>query len=316
MTATLNVFLQKYIALLTPLSLLLGVALHTLGENYLFAVPWLFAFMTFVGSLGMRARDVKVFTRYPKTILLSIAFLHILMPLFAYIVAITLFNDAMLTVGFVMAVAVPTGVTSVIWVTVCKGNLPLALAIILIDTLLAPIIMPTLLHIIVGAAIEVNTAGLLIDLLWMIVLPTLLGIVLNEVTKGRIQTQWSPKLAPFSKLALFAVVFINGSAISPYIKEPTRELAGIIATVLLVSVTGYTFAYVAGRLLYKKQPDVATTFMFIGGMRNISVGVVIATSYFPAKVAMPVVFGMLFQQILASTFSKLTKPPLQTTATA
>ena len=215
-----------------------------------------------------------------------------------------------------MAVAVPTGVTSVIWVTVCKGNLPLALAIILIDTLLAPIIMPTLLHIIVGAAIEVNTAGLLIDLLWMIVLPTLLGIVLNEVTKGRIQTQWSPKLAPFSKLALFAVVFINGSAISPYIKEPTWELAGIIATVLLVSVTGYTFAYVAGRLLYKKQPDVATTFMFIGGMRNISVGVVIATSYFPAKVAMPVVFGMLFQQILASTFSKLTKPPLQTTATA
>ncbi|MGN5455214.1 MAG: bile acid:sodium symporter family protein, partial [Candidatus Kurthia intestinigallinarum] len=27
--------------------------------------------------------------------------------------------------------------------------------------------------------------------------------------------------------------------------------------------------------------------------------------YFPAKVAMPVVFGMLFQQILASVFNKL-----------
>lgn len=307
MIAKLNVFLQKYIAILTPLSLIIGVMVHQVGEQLLFMVPLLFAFMTFVGSLSMRARDIKVFARYPKTILLSIVFLHILMPLWAYIIATTLFNDAMLTVGFVMAVAVPTGVTSVIWVSVCKGNLPLALAIILIDTLLAPIIMPGLLHITVGETISVDTIGLLIDLLWMIVLPTLLGIILNEVTKGRIQQKWSPTLAPFSKLALFAVVLINGSAISPYIKEPTWELVGIIATVFVVSVTGYTFAYLLGRLLYKKQTDVATTFMFIGGMRNISVGVVIATSYFPAKVAMPVVFGMLFQQVLASSFSKLTK---------
>ena len=270
MIAKLNVFLQKYIAILTPLSLIIGVMVHQVGEQLLFMVPLLFAFMTFVGSLGMRARDIKVFARYPKTILLSIVFLHILMPLWAYIIATTLFNDAMLTVGFVMAVAVPTGVTSVIWVSVCKGNLPLALAIILIDTLLAPIIMPGLLHITVGETISVDTMGLLVDLLWMIVLPTLLGIILNEVTKGRIQQKWSPTLAPFSKLALFAVVLINGSAISPYIKEPTWELVGIIATVFVVSVTGYTFAYLLGRLLYKKQTDVATTFMFIGGMRNTS----------------------------------------------
>ena len=46
-------------------------------------------------------------------------------------------------------------------------------------------------------------------------------------------------------------------------------------------------------------------------MRNIAVGVIVATTYFPCKVAMPVVFGMLFQQVLASVFSKMvTKAPL------
>jgi predicted Na+-dependent transporter len=35
-------------------------------------------------------------------------------------------------------------------------------------------------------------------------------------------------------------------------------------------------------------------------MRNISAGAVIAITYFPAAVAVPVVVGMLFQQILAS----------------
>ena len=47
------------------------------------------------------------------------------------------------------------------------------------------------------------------------------------------------------------------------------------------------------------------TLVFTGGMRNIALGVIIATTYFPSKVAMPVVFGMLFQQVLASVFSKV-----------
>lgn len=45
--------------------------------------------------------------------------------------------------------------------------------------------------------------------------------------------------------------------------------------------------------------------VFNAGMRNIAVGVVLATTYFPSKVAMPVVFGMLFQQVLASVFYKI-----------
>ncbi|WP_419958884.1 hypothetical protein [Psychrobacillus sp. BM2] len=48
-----------------------------------------------------------------------------------------------------------------------------------------------------------------------------------------------------------------------------------------------------------------TTLVFTGGMRNIASGVIVATTYFPSKVAMPVVFGMLFQQVLASVFSKV-----------
>jgi predicted Na+-dependent transporter len=41
-------------------------------------------------------------------------------------------------------------------------------------------------------------------------------------------------------------------------------------------------------------------------MRNISAGAVIATTYFPPQVAVPVVVGMLFQQVLASFSGYLT----------
>lgn len=291
-------------AVLTPLSLVLGVLLEDVGKHLLFLVPWLFAFMTFSSSLSMKLNDIKVFTKYHKTILVSIAFLHILMPIWAYFLSIIIFDDHLLTIGYVISVAVPTGVTSVIWVKMCKGHVPLSLSIVLIDTLLSPLIMPFLLQIIVGESIAIDTASLIFDLLWMIVLPSIAGVILNEVSKGSIQIHLGKYLAPLSKLSLFGVVMINSSAVAPYLKDISWELIGVIFVVLFLSISGYIFAMLLGRFIWKDS-SILTSFVFIGGMRNIAVGVIVATTYFPSKVAMPVVFGMLFQQVLASIFSKV-----------
>lgn len=306
MVHPLNQFIQRYMPILTPLSLVIGVLLEKLGSHLLFLVPILFALMTFISSLNLKFRDIKVFKMYPKTILFIIAFLHILMPLWAYTIAELIFDDHLLTIGFLLSVAVPTGVTSVIWVTISKGNLPLCLAIILIDTLLAPILMPLLLHIVIGETIHLDTASLIYDLIWMIVLPSIVGMVVSEWTKGELQKRFSQPFALISKCCLFGIIMINSSAIAPYVKHINAELAFVIGVVLLVAVSGYIMSLLLGKLFLKTKADQAT-FIFNGGMRNIAVGVVIATTYFPSKVAMPVVFGMLFQQVLASIFYKVTR---------
>lgn len=304
MVQLLNQFIQRWMPVLTPLSLVIGVLLEKIGTHLLFLVPILFAIMTFISSLNLKFRDIKVFKQYPKTILFIIAFLHILMPLWAFLLAELMFDDRLLTIGFLISVAVPTGVTSVIWVTISKGNLPLSLAIILIDTLLAPILMPLILHLVVGESIALNTPALIFDLIWMIVLPSLLGIIVNEWTKGKLFEQYGKPFSLISKLCLFGIIMINSSAIAPYVKTIDLELAKVIAVVLFLAVSGYVISLVLGRLFWKSEADQAT-FVFNGGMRNIAVGVVIATTYFPSKVAMPVVFGMLFQQVLASVFYKI-----------
>lgn len=304
MVQLLNQFIQKWMPVLTPLSLVIGVLLEKIGTHFLFLVPVLFAVMTFISSLNLKFSDIKVFKQYPKTILSMIAFLHILMPLWAFFLAELIFDDRLLTIGFLISVAVPTGVTSVIWVTISKGNLPLSLAIILIDTLLAPVLMPLILHLVVGESITLNTPALIFDLVWMIVLPSILGILVNEWTKGKLFEQYGKPMSLISKLCLFGIIMINSSAIAPYVKTIDLELAKVISVVLFLAVSGYVLSLVLGRLFWKSEADQAT-FIFNGGMRNIAVGVVIATTYFPSKVAMPVVFGMLFQQVLASIFYKI-----------
>lgn len=290
--------------ILTPLSLVIGVLLEDIGEQLLFLVPWIFAFMTFAGSLSMNFEGIKSVKKYPGAILITIAFLHILMPIWAYIVSTVIFDDHLLTIGFVLAVALPTGVTSFIWVSICRGHLALCLSIILIDTLISPCVIPALLHVVVGQTIEIDTTSIILDLLWMIVLPSFVGVLLNEWTKGKIEETVGKKLAPFSKLCLFGIVMINSSAIAPYVKNITWELVGVVLVVFALAVSGYAFCLVLGHFLWK-DTSITTTFVFTGGMRNIAVGVVIATTYFPAKTVMPVVFGMLFQQVLASFFSKV-----------
>ncbi|MEK9199988.1 bile acid:sodium symporter family protein [Ureibacillus sp. FSL E2-3493] len=304
MLATINKHLQKLMPILTPLSLVIGVLLEDVGGHLLFLVPWLFAFMTFAGSLSMNFEGLRSFAKYPKVILITIAFLHILMPIWAYFVATFIFNDHYLTIGFVLSVAVPTGITSFIWVSICRGHLALCLSIILIDTILSPIVIPLLVHFVVGQNIEIDTMSIMLDLLWMIVIPSIIAVLLNEWTKGKIDNTVGKTLAPFQKLSLFFIVMINSSAIAPFLKNITWEIFGIIVVVLLLAMSGYVMCLWLGHYLFK-DPEVISAVVFTGGMRNIAVGVVIASTYFPAKVMMPVVFGMLFQQILASQFSRI-----------
>jgi len=299
----MNRFIQKWIAVITPLSLVIGVLLGDFGAQFLYLITFFFAFMTFTGALGMDFKDFKTVREHPKAILLSIAFLHIIMPVWAYFLSTVIFNDQLLTIGFVIAVGVPTGVTSVIWVTITRGNLPLTLSIILIDTVLAPIILPLMLLAVSGEMVSIDTLGLMAGLFWMIVLPTMLGILVNQLSKGRAKDTLAKTLAPFSKLSLMLIIMINGSVIAPYFYDFSWEILGVVMLVLSIVITGYLFALPLAHFLLK-DPSVITSFIFNAGMRNISVGVVIATTYFPAKVAMPVVFCILFQQVLASFFSK------------
>jgi predicted Na+-dependent transporter len=81
-------------------------------------------------------------------------------------------------------------------------------------------------------------------------------------------------------------------------------LISIAVFVLLVAALGYLFGWLTGKYL-KWDRDVIVTLTFNGGMRNISAGTVLAITYFPAPVAVPVVIGMLFQQFLATSYGHM-----------
>lgn len=302
MLQKLNKFLEKIMPLITPTSVVLGVLLTTYLSPFSYLVPWLFAFMTFSGALSSSFKSLQRAITHPFPILIALLILHLIMPLWAWGVGhLTFPGDSFTITGLILAVVIPTGISSFIWVVMKHGNIVLTLSIILIDALVSPFIVPYGLSLFVGGNIEMDTLSIMQGLFFMIVLPSILGMVVNHITKGECTKKLSPTLAPFSKIALGVVVAINSAEVAPYLQNVDLKLIMTGAVVFFIAFCGYLFSWGIGRLL-KFDKDVIVALIFTGGMRNISAGAVIAITFFPAEVAVPVVVGMLFQQILASIY--------------
>lgn len=291
--------------ILTPAGLLIGVFIGDKITHLSFLIPWIFAFMTFIGSLGSDFKQLDFVIRRPSPFFISLLVLHIVMPFLAWGLGNLIFHGDSLTItGFILAVVIPTGVTSFLWATIYQGNLSFALAIILFDTLLSPFIVPASLSFFAGETVAMDVWELMKSLFFMIVFPSLLGMIINHATKGKANVVLADKLSPFTKIGVVMIVCINGGILAPYLTKLDGHLLLIIAAVFIISSTGYLISWFIG-LFLKWERDVVVTMTFCSGMRNISAGSVLAVSFFPAQVALPVVLGMLFQQVLASVYGQL-----------
>lgn len=305
MLQVLNQHLNRIMPLITPSSILLGVLCGSWLSPYTFLSPWLFAFMTFSGSISLSFRDLVGVLRKPLPLFVCLFILHLTMPLVALGLGHIVYpTDAYTITGMVLAAAIPTGISSFVWVSIYRGNIALTLSIILIDTLLAPFIVPGIMSLLLGTSIHLDSAAMMGSLFWMIVVPSLLGMLLNEWTKGAIAPVWGPRLNPISKLFMAIVVAINGSVVAPYLMNIDWQLVLMALVIILLAATGYLLCYLSSRLLRWNKAD-QVALMFNGGMRNISAGAVLAVTYFPPPVAVPVILGMIFQQMMASMIGYL-----------
>ena len=300
-----NQFAGKRMPLLVIGCLCVGITFEEPIGRLTFLVPFLFAFMTFTGTLTSTFRQILHIAKDPLPLLASLLIIHVVIPLLAFGAGKLFFPASpYFIVGIVLEFVVPTAIASFMWSSLAGGNSALTLSIVLFDTFTAPFLVPLSLRLLIGAKISVDVAGMMRDLVWMIAVPALMTMLLNQFTDGKSGKKLSPILAPYGKIALLLIIMINSTRVAPFIRHMTPFLFAVTGTVFLVSVTGYVLGWLCS-LLLRRQSDVTASMAFGCGMRNISSGAVIAAAYFPAEVMFPVMIGTLFQQILASIFARL-----------
>ena len=297
--------LDKYFPVLTPSFLLLGLALGSSVGDFSGIVPVLFAGATFIGSLKIDFNAFLHTVKRPKGIIAAMLILRLLMPITALLFGRMVFpNDIYTQTGILLFGLLPIAISSVVWTSITKGNVSLTLSVLLLDTVLTPVMLPLSILVLTGANIEIDTFGMMQSLLFMVVIPSLLGMSLNQFSKGEFGQKWSGRLAPFAKILLLTVILINGGNIRQYFPPINLGLLGIMVSVAFLSVLGYLISWLLAKVLKLDEPNIKAV-IFAGGMRNMSTGVVIAVAYFPPAAAIPIVTGIFFQQIVCATIAKL-----------
>jgi predicted Na+-dependent transporter len=299
-----NSLMDRFIPVMTPLSVALGLLFPDFFLPLRPYVILLFGIMTFSGALKLTAVELGAAIKSPAPILIFFFSSHILMPLAALCSSSFFFNNPDVIAGFVLLFAGPTAVSGFIWAAVFNGDKALGLSLILLDTLLAPLVVPVTLSVFLGTKIAMDMSGIAISLIFMVVVPTIIGVALNETSKGVIPQKICPAIDPLAKLCLMIVISANSSAIAPAVKFNDPLVWGVALLCALLTISGFLLSRlngVAAKCGYEKS----AALVIAGGLRNNSAVMTIAVTFFPEAAVLPTLMSIILQQTIAATLGKL-----------
>jgi predicted Na+-dependent transporter len=240
----------------------------------------------------------------PLPIFAALVTLHLFFPALVYLAGrIGIVSDPDLYTGIVLLSSIPTGVSTIMWVTAMGGNVALGLTLITLDSVLSPVVVPATVKLLAGAVVDFDAADLMSSLVKMIVIPTIIGVAVNEASKGRVAARVAPYGGVFAKAALGAIIGVNVAASWDRVAAYTGNFAVLLSMLLAMTLLGFVAAYLVARVAIRDRVDLVTV-TFVAGMRNISAGVVLAMDSFGPLVSIPVTAAILFQQPVAAVIAR------------
>jgi BASS family bile acid:Na+ symporter len=151
-------------------------------------------------SLGDFAREF----RKPLKVLTGTVLVYTIMPLLAPVIVLLYpFPDAV-AAGIILLGVCPVAASSNVMTYLANGNIALSLSITMLSTFVSPVVTPLLMRMLAGQLIAVDTVGMMISILNMIMVPVAAGLICNRILYGDIA--WLRRQANLVLVGLAALV--------------------------------------------------------------------------------------------------------------
>ena len=246
-------------------------------------IPYFLGLIMLSMGLTLNVQDFSRVLKMPKAVLLGVALQYTLMPGLGYLLARTFNLPIDFVIGLVLVACCPGGAASNVVCFIAKTHVALSVSLTTCSTLLAVLLTPFLTTWwvesismeLTGLAIEVDTLGLLLKTLKVVILPVLIGVLLNHYFHRQVKTieAYTPFIAVLS--IVFIVDFILAAKKSA-ILEMGPEL---IYAVLLLHLCGFLLGYVLSRLFRFSERDAQTVSIEVG-MQNSGLATELARNNF------------------------------------
>ena len=270
--------ISDYMGALVLLSALLALAFPGafIGISPKVINPMLGLIMFGMG-MSLRIEDFKMVFSRPRDITVGCVAQFTVMPLLAWGLSRLFALDDALTVGVMLVGCCPGGTASNVITYLAKGDLALSVGMTATSTVLAPLLTPLLVWLLVGQTVNVDVAGMLLSILWVVILPIVAGLLVKWLWP-RFSQQATAYLPAVSSLTICAIVLIIIAA------NASKLLAGgmvIILVVVLHNLCGLSLGYLIGVLLHLPSPKRKAISIEVG-MQNSGLASSLATLHFAA----------------------------------
>lgn len=228
-------------------------------------------------GLTLSPQDFRIVFSRPKDIIIGCLAQFTIMPLLALGLSWAFALPKELALGVILVGCCPGGTASNVITYLAKGDLALSVGMTATSTLLAPLITPLLVWLLAGTMVEVDTIGMLLSIVYVVIAPIAVGLVfqryLPKFTKSTV-----PYLPAFSSVV---IAFVVGIIVS---HNADRLLVGgmlVVLVVMLHNLCGLSLGYIIGRLLGLADAKRRAISIEVG-MQNSGLASSLATLHFAA----------------------------------
>ena len=254
-------------------------------------------------GLTLQPADFKQIVRHPKWVLVGVGLQFIVMPSLGWGLGKVFELPPFFAVGLILVSCCPGGTASNVIAYLAKSNVALSVCMTAISSLAAILITPLLTSQLSGNYVNVNATGLLYSTLKVVLLPILLGVILN-----RYLPKQTAKILPFAPaVAVLLITLIVASIIGQGKEIILDSGVNLILALICLHLTGFVLGFLISLGSFKNW-SVAKTISIEVGMQNSGLGVVLARENFTnPMVAIPAAVSSLIHSLIGSLFVSLFK---------
>ena len=271
-------YLSEYMGVLVLAAALLALTFpNVLQQIRPTCINYLLGVVMFGMGLTLNLTDFKIVFSRPKDVITGCLAQFTIMPLLAWVLATVFRLDEALALGVVLVGCCPGGTASNVITYLAKGDLALSVGMTAVSTLLAPLLTPLLTWALAGKTVDVDVAGMLLSILWVVILPIVVGLTVKWIWPKFTEkaTDYLPAVSSIA-IALIVAIVIGANA--------SKLMAGglvIVVVVVLHNLCGLSLGYLIGRMLGLSEPKKRAISIEVG-MQNSGLASSLATIHFAA----------------------------------
>ncbi|RYA24213.1 bile acid:sodium symporter [Malaciobacter halophilus] len=289
----------KKISILFPLwAILVSVFAYFQPEAVVSFKSWiipLLVFIMFCMGITLKVEDFKRVLKRPKIIVITTLLQFLLMPLAAFVISRLLNFSTELLVGMILVGAVSGGTASNVIAFLAKADVALSITMTVVSTLLSIVITPYLTLLYVGQTVPVPVFSMLLSTMKIVLLPVLLGLVLNHFFHKHI----AKREELFALLSIGSIIFIIAIVIGLNQERISSIAISMFVGIILHNLIGLSGGYYISKLLGYEH-KVCKTVAIEVGMQNSGLAVALATKYFTPLSALPGAIFSIWHNISGS----------------